>query len=80
MRMVARMSDQSDPQDEVIGVTTLIGCEQGRWVVYLEVAFPDHVRRHRIRDYPTEQQARVAAEQYRRAALRDAPPPTGLEG
>jgi hypothetical protein len=74
------MSNPQGSPDEPIGVTTLIGYEHGRWVVYLEVAFPGEVRRHRIRDYPSEQQARVAAEQYRRAALRDAPPPTGLEG
>ena len=34
--------------EDAIGVTTLIGQENGQWVVYLEVAFRDGVRRHRI--------------------------------
>lgn len=59
--------------EDAIGVTTLIGQENGQWVVYLEVAFRDGVRRHRIQAYPTERKARVAADMIRRAALRDRP-------
>jgi hypothetical protein len=59
--------------DDALGVTTLIGRERGQWVVYLEVAFRDGVRRHRIQAYPTEAKARIAADMIRRAALRDSP-------
>jgi len=59
--------------DDALGVTTLIGYERGRWVVYLEVAFADGVRRHRIQDYPSERMARIAADHMRRGALRDRP-------
>lgn len=59
--------------DDALGVTTLIGYERGRWVVYIEVAFADGVRRHRIQDYASERMARLAADQMRRGALRDRP-------
>lgn len=33
-------ADRFESLDQAIGVTTLIGREDGQWVVYLEVAFP----------------------------------------
>ena len=62
-----------DIPDDAIGVTTLIGREGGQWVVYLEVAFRDGVRRHRIQSYRTERLARIAADVIRRGAMRDRP-------
>jgi hypothetical protein len=70
------MSDEPfDPSnlEDAISVTTLIGKESGQWVLYLEVAFADGVRRHRIQAYRSEQQARVAATYVLRGALRDKP-------
>ena len=61
--------------------------ENGRFAVYLDVAMvnedpadpaPFHVRRHRIRDYATAQEAEVASRWIRRGAARTLPhPPTG---
>ncbi len=77
-----------------IGVQTVIEPEHGRWVVYLEVAFWDTGRatgravdaddpistvRRRISDYPSKQQAEVAASWIERGADRDLfSPPTGF--
>jgi hypothetical protein len=60
-------------QEDALGVTTLIGKEHGQWVLYLEVAFADGVRRHRIQAYRSERQAQVAATHILRGALRDRP-------
>ncbi|MCG8459884.1 MAG: hypothetical protein MI919_26690 [Holophagales bacterium] len=65
--------------------------EQGRWVVYLDVALAPEgagpyleagsafeVVRRRIADYGSEAEAEVAARLFRRGAARDLPsPPTG---
>lgn len=64
---------ESDQAEEPLSVRTLIGYEQGQWVVYVEMAYPDEVRRHRIRAYRTERQARLAADLYLRTAMRDRP-------
>jgi hypothetical protein len=56
-----------------LGVTTLIGYEHGQWVVYLEVAFRDGVRRHRIHAYSTKRKAEIAADFIRQGALRSNP-------
>lgn len=48
------------------------------WWVELVVGFSDEVVRRRIGPYLSQQQALVAADHIRRAAGRDAPPPTGL--
>lgn len=66
-------SENASNQDTPLGVATLIGYEQGQWIVYLEVAFPDGVRRHRISAHRTRRLAEIAAEMYRRGAMRDAP-------
>jgi hypothetical protein len=63
----------ADPQEEPLSVRSLIGREAGRWVVYLEFAYPSEVRRHRIADYPTERKAQVAADAMLRTAMRDRP-------
>lgn len=70
------MSDEPfDPSnlEDALSVATLIGQEQGQWVLYLEVAFADGVRRHRIQAYRTEAQAKIAATHIMRGALRDKP-------
>ncbi len=71
--MIVRPEDSSDHPDTPQGVATLIGYEQGQWVVYLEVAFPDGVRRHRISAHRTRRLAEIAADMYRRGAMRDKP-------
>ncbi len=66
-------SEHASNHDTPQGVATLIGYEQGQWVVYLEVAFPDGVRRHRISVHRTRRLAEIAADMYRRGAMRDTP-------
>jgi len=69
----------SGPPDES---STVLGCDvtndRAGWWVELTVGFADDLVRRRIGPYLTEQAARVAAEHIRRAAGREAPPPTGL--
>lgn len=59
----------------------VLGCEvtadHAGWWVELVVGFTDDVARRRIGPYLTEKHAKVAAHHIRRAADRDAPPPTG---
>jgi len=70
---IVNSENPSEHPDTPLGVTTLIGYERGEWVVYLEIAFPDGVRRHRIRAYRTRRMAEMAADMYRRGAMRDIP-------
>jgi hypothetical protein len=69
----ADLDDASASLGEMLGVTTLIGYERGQWVVYLEVAFRDGVRRHRIHAYSSERRAQIAADFIRQGALRNSP-------
>jgi hypothetical protein len=69
--------DRFAPDDD----STVLGCDvtsdrEGHWVE-LTVGFRDDVVRRRIGPYLTERIATVAAEHIRRAAGRQAPPPTG---
>lgn len=67
-----------------IASKTVVEFENGRWVVYLDTAFPSsesgiRVDRKRIADYSDEKRARVAANWIERTADRDLKrPPTGL--
>lgn len=71
------MSTPDEPEEadlgEPLGASSLIGYEQGQWVVYLEIAYATGVRRHRINAYRTQGQARVAADIILRTAMRDHP-------
>ena len=64
------------------GPSTVLGCEvtgdRDGWWVELVVGFTGEVVRRRIGPYLSEQQALVAARHIRRAAERDAPPPSGF--
>jgi hypothetical protein len=64
---------EPDPHEEPLSVATLIGYERGQWVVYLEAAYPDGIRRHRIQAFKSEQKARIAADAILRTAMRDRP-------
>ncbi len=48
--------------------------EAGRFVVVLDVVFPDGVVRHRLGEYHTRARAETAARLFRAAAERDHPP------
>lgn len=71
------------PASDTVAVETSVSCEQGRWVVWLDVVqVPDHdphVVRHRLGDYGTRAEAEVAARWMARAANRDlSSPPSGF--
>jgi hypothetical protein len=52
--------------------------EAGRFVVMLDVVFPDGVVRHRLADYHTRARAEVAARWFEATAERDAGPGWGM--
>ncbi len=52
--------------------------EAGRFVVVLDVVFPDGVVRHRLGDYHTRARAEVAAKWYQATAEREAGPGWGM--
>jgi len=67
-----------------VGVKAQVECENGRWVVYLDVSFwkeeaepesfnPLEQVRKRISDYSTKQEAEVAAHWIERTADRNNP-------
>jgi uncharacterized small protein (DUF1192 family) len=66
------------PDDESTVLGSDVSCDREGYWVELTVGFRDEVVRRRIGPYLTEKIARVAAEQIRRSAGRDAPPPTGF--
>lgn len=65
--------DPTETSEEPLGASTLIGFEQGQWVVYLNVEYRDKVRRHRFQAYRTERKARIAADMLLRTTLRGYP-------
>lgn len=65
------MSDEPFASTEVVE-------ESGRWVVMLDVVFPDGAVRHRIGEYHTRAKAEVAARLVQATAERDAGPGWGL--
>ncbi len=52
--------------------------ERGRFVVVLDVAFPDGVVRHRIHEYHTRARAELAARIVKGTADREAPSDWGM--
>ncbi len=52
--------------------------EAGRFVVMLDVVFPDGVIRHRLGDYHTRARAEVAAKWFQATAEREAGPGWGM--
>jgi hypothetical protein len=65
--------EHADDPGEPLGASTLIGYERGQWVVYLEIAYANEVRRHRIQAFISESRARAAADVILRTAMRDHP-------
>jgi hypothetical protein len=68
---------------QALSVRSIIERRDARWVLTLEVTMipdrDDYIVRHRIADYATEREARVAARWMVAAAARDLPrPPSGL--
>jgi len=55
--------------------TASVEREDGQWVVYLTVLFPDGVVRRRISQHRTEHLAQIAATWIERASNRDAATP-----
>jgi hypothetical protein len=66
------------PDDESAVLGSDVSCDREGYWVELTIGFRDDVVRRRIGPYLTEKIARVAAEHIRRAAGRQAPPPTGF--
>lgn len=71
-----RESGPGDPESSVLA-SDVAHDREGWWVV-LTVGFSDEVVQRRIGPYLTQRSAWVAADIIRRAADRDAPPPTGF--
>lgn len=65
------MSDEPYTSTEVVE-------ESGRFVVMLDVVFPDGVVRHRLGEYHSRSRAELAAKLYRATADRDAGPGWGM--
>ncbi len=66
--------DRADPErfdGPTLGVDTFVRNERGRWLVDIAVTFRDGVVRRHVGDYPTEREARIAANWIRRGADRD---------
>jgi hypothetical protein len=66
------------PDDESAVLGSHVSQDRAGYWVELTIGFRDEVVRRRIGPYRTERIALVAAEHIRRAAGRNAPPPTGL--
>lgn len=64
--------------DGAMLVQSEVVIEDGAWVVYLEVWFPDGIQRKRIGSYLDQRRARTAARWVTWAARREITPPTGL--
>lgn len=65
------MSDEPFTSTEVVE-------ESGRFVVMLDVVFPDGAVRHRLGDYHTRARAELAAKLVQATAERDAGPGWGM--
>lgn len=65
------------PPSDAIEARAVITEEHGRWVLTLEVLMvpdrPDHIIRHRIADYPTQERAAIAAKWIVNCANRNVP-------
>jgi hypothetical protein len=73
------MSDEWVPvEQEVIGLSTRVAHEAGRYVVYLDVVLANGSVTHRVSDWPDEKRAKVAADIVERNAGRRIDPPTGF--
>lgn len=57
-------------EQDALAVNTYVLPEHGQWVVYVEVVFPNMVRRHRINAYRTPGRAELAARWIKRGADR----------
>ncbi|MEM9665989.1 MAG: AP2 domain-containing protein [Bacteroidota bacterium] len=64
--------------DEALTISTQVVPESGQWAVYMEVTFPDVVRRFHVGTYRSEQRAKIQARYVRRYA--DLPPGLGSLG
>jgi hypothetical protein len=56
--------------EEALSVSSLVVEQQGRYVVYLDVALASGAVRRRLSDHPDRARAEVAAREYERAAAR----------
>lgn len=65
--------DPTSLSDDAFTAQAFVVLEQGEWVVMLDVFFWDEVVRHRIRSYPTQRQAELAAHWIERSARREVP-------
>ncbi|TVR36245.1 MAG: AP2 domain-containing protein [Nitriliruptor sp.] len=65
------MTDTPHRPTEAHSASTTIESEDGQWVVYLTVVFPDGIVRHEIQRYRSERQATIAARWFQRSADRD---------
>jgi len=54
--------------DEALCFASYVRKEQGQWVVYVEVTFPDVIRRFKINTYRTRRRAEIAAHWIKRGA------------
>ncbi|ADC90035.1 hypothetical protein Thal_1406 [Thermocrinis albus DSM 14484] len=60
---------------------TFVEKDDGQWVVYIEVLFPDETVRYEVGRYFTQEKAERAASYIKRCANRDLPYPNdGLGG
>lgn len=65
------MADTPHPPGNALAATSSVEYENGRFVVYLDVIFPEGAVRRRIQAYRSVEQARTAARLFERSADRD---------